>query len=275
MAQGICTGIGNRLLFCPSLTVLSTYFTTKRSLAIGIAAAGSATGGLVFPTIVQQLLEKIGFSWTVRVVGLVMLITQVVAIALVKQRLPPRKSGPMVEWPAFRELPYTLFAIGEPANSVITQTNISMLLLSVGHENRAIWGNVKNDEVEKHTDLESCRDVHEFLGAILCILLCRSNSSMITVAYIYQVGSFARNILGLSQQQSINDLLIINGVGMVGRLVPAYLADHYFGPLNTLIPFACVSGILLYCWAAVTDTRGLLAFDVIYGLFAAGIRKYT
>ena len=89
----------------------------------------------------------------------------------------------------------------------------------------------------------------------------------------FQVGSYARNILGLSQQQSINDLLVINGVGMVGRLVPAYLADHYFGPLNTLIPFACISGILLFCWAAVSSSGGLLAFDVIYGLFAAGIQS--
>ena len=112
LAQGICTGIGNGLLFCPTLTVLSTYFTTKRSLAIGIGASGSATGGLIFPVIVQQLLNEIGFAWTVRVVGFVMLAMQIVAVAFLKQRLPPRKSGPMVEWAAFRELPYTLFATG-------------------------------------------------------------------------------------------------------------------------------------------------------------------
>ena len=88
-----------------------------------------------------------------------------------------------------------------------------------------------------------------------------------------QVGSFARNIIGLSLQRSINDLLVINGVGVFGRLVPAYLADRYFGPLNTLIPFACVSGLLLFCWAAVSNGSGLLAFDVMYGLFAAGIQS--
>lgn len=60
---------------------------------------------------------------------------------------------------------------------------------------------------------------------------------------------------------------------MIGRIVPAYLADQYFGPLNLLIPFACISGILLFCWAAVSNSGGLLAFDVIYGLFAAGIQS--
>ena len=45
----------------------------------------------------------------------------------------------------------------------------------------------------------------------------------------------------------------MNGVGVIGRLVPAYLADHYFGPLNTLVPFVLVSGLLIYCWAAVVS----------------------
>lgn len=92
-------------------------------------------------------------------------------------------------------------------------------------------------------------------------------------ANVRKVGSFARNILGLSQTESVNDLLIINGVGVAGRLIPAYLADKYFGPLNTLIPFACSSGVMLYCWAAVSSSPGLLAFDVFYGLFAAGIQS--
>ena len=102
---------------------------------------------------------------------------------------------------------------------------------------------------------------------------------------------------------------VLNGVGLVGRLVPAYLADQYFGPLNCLIPFVFVSGLLIYCWAAVvspstspisshwkscshvpihcavchimtlfescTDvvTGGLTVFAVIYGLSAAGIQS--
>ena len=41
-----------------------------------------------------------------------MLAMQAFAVMFMKQRLPPRKSGPMVEWPAFSEWPYTLFAIG-------------------------------------------------------------------------------------------------------------------------------------------------------------------
>ncbi|KAL8754178.1 MAG: hypothetical protein Q9184_005195 [Pyrenodesmia sp. 2 TL-2023] len=213
LSQGIATGLGNGLLFCPCIAILSTYFSSKRALAIGIAGSGSATGGLIFPVILQQLLPKIGFAWTVRVLGFVMLALQAVSLTFAKPRLPPRKSGPLVEWAAFRELPYTLFVIGMFLN---------------------FWA--------------------------------------LYFAFDY-IGSYGRNILGASQADSINNLLIMNGVGSFGRLVPAYFADRYFGPLNTLIPCVFASGLLIFCWAAVSSKSGLVGFSVVYGLFAAGIQS--
>ena len=112
LAQGLCSGLGNGLVFCPTLSLVSTYFTKNRSLAIAIAASGSATGGLVIPALVEVLLPKLGFPWTMRVLGFVMLALQAISLTLVRTRLPPRRTGPLIEWAAFKELPYTLFAIG-------------------------------------------------------------------------------------------------------------------------------------------------------------------
>ena len=56
--------------------------------------------------IVRQLLPKLGFAWTVRVLGFVNLACLGLGIAFLRPRLPPRKSGPVVEWAAFREIPY-------------------------------------------------------------------------------------------------------------------------------------------------------------------------
>ena len=42
-------------------------------------------------------------------------VTLVVAIAinlLLRMRIPPRRSGPLVEWRAFTELPYIFFVVG-------------------------------------------------------------------------------------------------------------------------------------------------------------------
>lgn len=61
-------------------------------------------------------------------------------------------------------------------------------------------------------------------------------------------------------------------MGFFGRLIPAYLADRYFGPLNTLIPFVFISGLVLFCWVAVSSHGGLVVFAVIYGLFSASIQ---
>ena len=112
LAQGICTGIGNGLLFCPSLAVLTTYFLKRRAIAVGIAACGTATGGVVFPLIAQHLLPRIGFGWTVRIMGFIMLVTMIFPLVLMRSRLPPRRTGPLVELAAFKEVPYLLFAIG-------------------------------------------------------------------------------------------------------------------------------------------------------------------
>lgn len=44
LAQGVISGLGSGATFIPSVTVVGTYFTTRRSLAIGIATTGSSVG---------------------------------------------------------------------------------------------------------------------------------------------------------------------------------------------------------------------------------------
>ena len=97
LAQGVCTGIGNGLLFTPALACISTYFSKNRALALAIAASGNATGGMVFPAMVETLLPKIGFPWTMRALGFLMLSITSVTLALMKTRLPPRTSGPLLD----------------------------------------------------------------------------------------------------------------------------------------------------------------------------------
>ena len=112
LAQGLCTGLGNGLVFCPSIAIITTYFTKHRALAVGIAGAGGATGGVVYPLIAQKLLPSIGYGWTLRVMGFLSLCTMIFPLFLMRTRLPPRKTGPLVELSTFKEVPYLLFAIG-------------------------------------------------------------------------------------------------------------------------------------------------------------------
>ena len=167
----------------------------------------------MFPAIVRQLLPSVGFGWTVRVLGFVILALNSVTFALLRTRLPPRRSGALVEWSALKEPTYTFFVVGNFFN---------------------FWG--------------------------------------LYFAFYY-VGTFARSHIAFTYQDSIDLLILMNGVGMAGRLVPALIADRSLGPLNTLLPVAAACALLMYCWAAVHDKAGLYAFACIYGLFAAGIQS--
>lgn len=44
LSLGVCCGLGMGLLFFPAISAISTYWTTRRGMANGIAAAGSAVG---------------------------------------------------------------------------------------------------------------------------------------------------------------------------------------------------------------------------------------
>ena len=78
---------------------------------------------------------------------------------------------------------------------------------------------------------------------------------------------------GISYTTSIHFLLIMNGIGLIGRMAPAFLADAYTGPMNAIIPCGAVSGIVYFGWIAVHSEGGLYIWAVIYGLFAAGIQS--
>ena len=113
LSQAICQGLGNGLVFCPMISLMSTYYGDKdRAFAISFAACGAATGGMVFPAIARELLPKVGIGWTLRVMGFVFLANSLVALALVRVRVKPRPSGRLVEWESFKEVPFVLFAVG-------------------------------------------------------------------------------------------------------------------------------------------------------------------
>lgn len=88
-----------------------------------------------------------------------------------------------------------------------------------------------------------------------------------------QLGSFGRDVIGVSQKESISLILILNGVGLFGRLIPNHLADRFFGPLNTLICFALIAGLCMYGFIGVHSHSTLIIFAVFYGLFAGGIQS--
>ncbi len=112
LAQGICQGLGNGLVFTPTVALVSTYFVKNRAVAISGMTSGTATGGIVFPVIARQLLAKVGFSWTIKTMGFVMLANAAIVVALARPRPSLCKTGPLIELAAFTDIWYSLFGLG-------------------------------------------------------------------------------------------------------------------------------------------------------------------
>lgn len=112
LTQGVLTGLGAGILFTPTIALVATWFGPRRGLAIGLATTGNSAGGIVYPLIVRQLIPRVGFAWTVRTLGLVTFVCLGTTLVSMRSRLPPRRSGPLVEWSAFRETVYATYVGG-------------------------------------------------------------------------------------------------------------------------------------------------------------------
>lgn len=75
-----------------------------------VLASGTATGGIVIPIIAQQLLPRIGFPWTIRVLGFVVLFNASIAQVFARERNVRKVSGPLFDLKAFRDVRYSMFS---------------------------------------------------------------------------------------------------------------------------------------------------------------------
>jgi MFS family permease len=86
LSQGVCFGFGMGFLFVGSVGIVPQWFTTKRSLANGIATAGSGLGGLIYSLATGAMIPSIGLAWAFRVLGIIACVVNGVCAMLVKDR---------------------------------------------------------------------------------------------------------------------------------------------------------------------------------------------
>jgi MFS family permease len=68
LCQGLGMGIGAGCLYAPALAIQAHHWYERRALAMGIVVTGSSVGGIIFPIMLNQLINvnNIGFGWGVR-----------------------------------------------------------------------------------------------------------------------------------------------------------------------------------------------------------------
>ncbi|KAF5663188.1 monocarboxylate transporter [Fusarium heterosporum] len=114
LSYSIVGGLGGALLNSPSYAAIAHWFDVRRGLATGIAMTAGSIGGIIFPIVLQKLLPSIGFGWTVRILGFIILGLTLPATLFMRSRLPRQNKVSSV-WPEFgifRDLKFTFSALG-------------------------------------------------------------------------------------------------------------------------------------------------------------------
>lgn len=64
----------------------------------------------------------------------------------------------------------------------------------------------------------------------------------------------------------------MSAVGIIGRLVPPYLADKSIKPLRTLVISLLLSSLNVFAWIAVSSMAGLYAWVIAYAFTANAVQ---
>ncbi|KAI0672767.1 MFS general substrate transporter [Trametes maxima] len=110
LCQGIAFGLASGVVFGVVMGCPAHWFKHRIGLALGIMALGSSLGGTTFPIAVRNLIDRVGFKWTMRIIGFIELVLLSFQFATVERRLPPKKhTGPFFDLSAFKSPQFSLY----------------------------------------------------------------------------------------------------------------------------------------------------------------------
>ncbi|KAJ6186837.1 hypothetical protein N7519_001745 [Penicillium mononematosum] len=234
LAQGVVLGISMGMATWPMLALVGQYIKVKRAAAMGIVLGGSSLGGIIWPIAIDRLINdpNIGFPWTMRIVGFIMIPCLIFSCAVAKS---PKKATTNVEGRDLNQ------GSGENATE---QKDVPQ---SHKAEALALW---------RKPSLQ-----------LLCLAMFIIYFGMF--APFFYTTSYAVE-RGFSTSLAFYTVSIVNGASFFGRVLPGIVADKY-GKFNCCIVAAITSGIIAMCWTKVTSVAGLVIWSAAYGFASGGI----
>ena len=109
LVQGVLMGFAMGLLQFPAFGAVSQHFHKNRAGALGLVVAGSSIGGIIIPIALSKMLNdsSLGFGWSVRIIGFMIMPLLLFACITVKPCLPPRTTQFWL-FSAYKELRFIL-----------------------------------------------------------------------------------------------------------------------------------------------------------------------
>jgi MFS family permease len=144
LTQGLCFGWGMGFLFVGSVGISAQWFTTHRSLANGISAAGSGLGGLVYSLAAQAMIKTVGLPWAFRILGIIAGVVNTICALLIRDRNKQIGSTQL-------SFDYTLFKriefLGLMVYGVLSMLGYVVLLFSLPSYARSIGLSAKQGSI--------------------------------------------------------------------------------------------------------------------------------
>ncbi|KAF7315071.1 MFS domain-containing protein [Mycena indigotica] len=245
LCQGFAVGIACGVVYGPMTAVIGHWFKYRRGLATGVTAVGSSVGGTVFPIVARNLIPRVGFPWTLRVIGFILLFSLGTANLLVRRRLPPRPMpGGLLNPAAFKSIPYTVYCfagvvaflglytvltyIDVSATSVGVSSDFSFYLVSIANS-ASLFGRLSSGLATDRFGVINVLAPMSGVAAVMTYIwpLARSRGSFIAVAIVYGYSS------GAYVSSFILPIYHMGGIEDVGRRA---------GMAVTLTAFGAVAG---------------------------------
>ncbi|KAJ7589158.1 major facilitator superfamily domain-containing protein [Mycena floridula] len=128
LCQGFAVGLGCGGMMNPTLAVIGHWFKKRRGIAMGMTAVGSSIGGTLIPIASRLLITRVGFPWTMRIIGFISIFTLTLANLFVRRRLAPQNvSGGLFNWRAFKSAPFSVYC----ASSFVNFLGVYTLLIYI------------------------------------------------------------------------------------------------------------------------------------------------
>ncbi|KAI8665516.1 MFS domain-containing protein [Fusarium sp. Ph1] len=202
LAQGFVIGIGAGCLFVPCVAIIPQYFSTRMGTALGIAASGSALGGVIYPIVLYRLIGEIGFPWATRVIGFIVLGTLLIPIVTMRLRVQPPKIRAMVDMTAFSDVSYIAFVLNSllaymglfviffylsyyAAAEHITDDSLAFYLVPIFNAASVFGRTIPNKLADKTGPFNLLAPFSSVSGALmLCMMAVYSKGAIIVVAIL-------------------------------------------------------------------------------------------
>lgn len=230
----VCVGTGHGLCITPLVGVISQHWTANAiGRATGFATIGGSIGGVILPLMLRSLYPKVGFEWSIRILGFFCLGCMICAMLLAREKyctdLVPTDSTTsdyeeMTKRKKFKAASQNILSF-----QALRDIKFSFLIIGV------------------------------FFGELALMLI-------VTYYASYAIAQ------GMSESAAYILLTIFNACGVLGRWIPGHMADIW-GPYNVMIiMMICLDISILVIWLPFGSKVGVLyAFAALSGTFSASI----